>query len=27
MPVINNENFDGIMVKLASADEIKEWSK
>ena len=27
MSVVNNENFDWIMIKLASADEIKEWSK
>jgi len=25
--MINNENFDWIMIKLASSDEIKEWSK
>jgi len=27
MPVVNNENFDWIMIKLASAEDIKEWSK
>jgi len=27
MPVVNNDKFDGIMIKLASSDEIREWSK
>ncbi len=27
MPVVNKDNFDWIMIKLASAEEIKEWSK
>jgi len=27
MPIVNNDNFDWIMIKLASAEDIKEWSK